>query len=288
MLISKNKESCPSIEELQKLNKSCILLLERLFVQAEQNASYIIYILDMDPCSIGTAMNWECHRTAHTHHKDLLRFQYRYEIDQQLIKLRTGILADIETFCLHYLKYLIDKFESFMRVCCDPFEMHKSTRKRSLRTISIALTREASSIGLTLIPGKKLCPTCRGKILRVLQEPDECHSHLQSDEDKVDNDIVGLDKSFSTEEERGKLSDCLTTIGLSPLKIHSQLSCSKIQQGKRKIDAAITTLKEKVSKSLDVPLHRLEPREETVMHDTIKKAEEFDHLMLSLKEKLLP
>jgi len=59
-----------------------------------------------------------------------------------------------------------------MRVCCDPFEMHKSTRKGSLQTISIGLTREASSIGLTLIPGKKLCPTCRGKILSVLQEPD--------------------------------------------------------------------------------------------------------------------
>ena len=82
------------------------------------------------------------------------------------------------------------------------------------------------------------------------------------------------------------MSDCLSKIGLSPLKFHSQPSCSKIQQRKRRIDAAIATIKEKVSKSLDVPLHRLEPREETVMHDTIKKAEEFDHLMLSWKEKI--
>ena len=204
-------------------------------------------------------------------------------MDQQLIKLRTGILADIETVCLHHLKYLIGKFESFMRVCCDPFEMHKSTRKRSLQTISIKLTREASSIGLTLIPGKKLCPTCRGKISSVLQEPDECHLPLQSDEDKVDNEIAGLEKSVSTEEERSRLSDCLSTIGLSPLKFHSQSSCSKIQQGNRRVGAAIAAVQEKVSKSLDVPLHR--GREETVMHNTIKNAEEFDNLMLSLKEK---
>jgi len=81
------------------------------------------------------------------------------------------------------------------------------------------------------------------------------------------------------------LSDCLSTSGLSPLRFHFQSSCSRIQQGKRKIGAAIATSEEKVSKSLDVPLHRLEPREEALMHDTIKKAEEFDHLMLSLKEK---
>ena len=35
---------------------------------------------------------------------------------------------------------------------------------------------------------------------------------------------------------------------------------------------------------MDIPLHRLEPKEEPVMHDTIKKAKEFDHFMLSLKE----
>ena len=127
----------------------------------------------------------------------------------------------------------------------------------------------ASSIGLLLIPGTKLCLKCRGKISRVLQEPDESLSPLQSDEDKVDNDIAGLDKSVSTEEERGRLSDCLSTIGSSPLKFHSQSSCSKIQQGKRKIGTAIATIKEKVSKSLDISLHRLEPKEETVMHNTI-------------------
>ena len=189
----------------------------------------------MDPCFIGTAINWECHKTARTHHKDLLRLQDLDEIDQQLFKLWTGILADIENVCLHHLKYLIDKFESFMRVCCDLFEMHKSTRKGSLRTISIALTREASSTGLTLIPGKELCPTHKGKVYSVLQEPDECHLPLQSDEDKVDDDIAGFFESVSTEEERGRLSDCLSTIGLSPLKFHSQPSCTKIQQGKRKI-----------------------------------------------------
>ena len=74
----------------------------------------------MDPCSIGTAMNWECHKTSQTYHNDLLRFQDLDEMDQQLIKLQNGILADIETVCLHHLKYLIDKFEPFMRVCCDP------------------------------------------------------------------------------------------------------------------------------------------------------------------------
>jgi len=37
---------------------------------------------------------------------------------------------------------------------------------------------------------------------------------------------------------------------------------------------------------LDIPLHRRELWEEAAMNDTIKKAEEFDHLMLSLKEKI--
>ena len=51
---------------------------------------------------------------------------------------------------------------------------------------------------------------------------DECHSPLQSDEDKVDNDFAGLENSVSTERERDRLSVCLSIVGFSPLKFHSQ------------------------------------------------------------------
>jgi len=57
-------------------------------------------------------LSGHAHKTAHNHHKDLLRFQDLDEMDQQLIKLWTVILADIESVYLHNLKHLIDKFES--------------------------------------------------------------------------------------------------------------------------------------------------------------------------------
>jgi len=70
-----------------------------------------------------------------------------------------------------------------------------------------------------------------------------------SEESGTDEDISALDSSISTEEERQMVTDCFSTIGLFPLKSHSQPIPCKITAGKHKISDAVSLIKVKVAQT---------------------------------------
>ncbi len=118
----------------------------------------------------------------------------------------------------------------------------------------------AKEIQIDLIPGQKLCPACRGKLYNDWKDREEISEVNEVEEGvNVDEEMNILESSFSTEESRQNLSTCFTSIGVSPMKLRSLPSSSKIIQGKRKIETAVTSMTEKVAKVLSVPVEKVRP-----------------------------
>jgi len=101
------------------------------------------------------------------------------------------------------------------------------------------LAEAGARISLKLLPGQKLCPTCKQKLRVSLENPKESGP---------EEDISALDNSLSMEEEHQTVTNCFSTIGLSPLKSHSQCMACKITAGKCKISDAVSSIKDKVAK----------------------------------------
>ena len=74
-----------------------------------------------------------------------------------------------------------------------------------------------------------------------------------------DEDIFQIEHCVSLEESKLELSDCFASIGISPIKAHSQPSTSKSKTGKRKLEIAFASVTEKVARALDVPVETVQP-----------------------------
>ena len=80
---------------------------------------------------------------------------------KEILKLRTGC-PEVSYVCeSHWLKFF-ELYSAKQMFCTDPFAIHKKKVTKSLRVITIDLTRRHR--GLQLIPGRKLCRTCRSKV----------------------------------------------------------------------------------------------------------------------------
>lgn len=83
----------------------------------------------MDPCSVGIAKDWECHKRSHTSQTGLIEFADLEESQQELVVLRSGVTSEVKTLCHHHKQFLLVKYEAFERVCCDPYRTHEKSRK---------------------------------------------------------------------------------------------------------------------------------------------------------------
>ena len=82
--------------------------------------------------------------------------------EKETLQLRSGCDASVHSVCqYHWHKY----FEIYIykqRICLDPFGKHKKIVTKGLRVITLEVARLHHE--LNLIPGKKLCPTCRREV----------------------------------------------------------------------------------------------------------------------------
>ena len=62
------------------------------------------------------------------------------------------------------------------RICLDPFGKHKKIVTKGLRVITLEVVRLHHE--LNLIPGKKLCPTCRRKVSKHHNVPAVASQHM--------------------------------------------------------------------------------------------------------------
>ncbi|KAK3929167.1 ARL14 effector protein [Frankliniella fusca] len=91
--------------------------------------------------------------------------------DRRLVKLRTGGLKIKDSICSYHFKRFVHSYSSHEKYCCNFFNKHpKQTKvKATSDPISLALRGKGKAIGLSLIPGKKLCVTCRKHLFSLFR-----------------------------------------------------------------------------------------------------------------------
>nr|XP_047123679.1 ARL14 effector protein-like [Hydra vulgaris] len=121
---------------------------------------------------------------------------------------------------------LVVRYEGNQKSCCNPFLSHQK------------VCREAETIGLNLIPGKKLCPTCRSKVMTCLSKS------ISENKNDEDFDIVN-ERSIQNKKE--SIDTHFASAGVSPIKVKGLHKSGKIREGKRKLTALTTSIKKKGS-----------------------------------------
>ena len=126
----------------------------------------------------------------------------------KILSLRTWIvdLTD-KTICFHHKQTYLARYSHFQKKCCDPFAKHKKRLKSGLREITLDASTDAQLLGISLVPGQKLCPTCRTELTK--QTKDHCEQTAQRPdiEENADGDI---EFDFARDRTRESLDSSLS------------------------------------------------------------------------------
>jgi len=239
---------------------------------------------EFQPCYIGSEKGESCHKTSLTKSIGFKEILDLDDSERELLLLRSGCKFIKGSICHHHFYFYLVRYESFQRVCCNPFQNHKRPVKSSLRSISMSLRNQCATIPLELVPGQKICRNCRKAISKLLMSGE---SEDSLEDTTADKDILALEQSYSEETNRSDLSVCFSSLGMSPIKVHSLPDATKLKTGKRKLETAITALAGKVAKSLYVPETALEPVEmQEEQNEALEKAAAFDQMMVAIQQKV--
>eukprot|EP00112_Aurelia_sp_Birch-Aquarium-sp1_P009178 Seg2032.2 transcript_id=Seg2032.2/GoldUCD/mRNA.D3Y31 product="hypothetical protein" protein_id=Seg2032.2/GoldUCD/D3Y31 len=104
------------------------------------------------------------------------------------------------------------------------------------------------SLGINVVPGYMLCPSCGVKINEIKVNPME--ADLSSDEG--DQLSMEIEHEISVSSSKDSVNATLTELDLSPFKLHGLAGSSKVSHGKRKLKQANEALSRKVAVALDV------------------------------------
>ena len=129
----------------------------------------------------------------------------------------------------------------------------------NLRSISLELTRRSEKHCINLVPGQKLCSKCQARISSLSKEKnDQIEENYEGEAMPSDEDVSEIEKSFAREQDRSQLEECFSTMGMSSIKSGSLPSSSKVSVGKRKLEAAVSSMKTKIARSLDIPPEKID------------------------------
>ena len=256
----------------------------------------------LEKCSIGNHLEEECHLTVHTRLTGQKSFSDLTAEQVKLISTRTGISNSPDhEICLHHEQSILTRYSQYQRSCCNPFNKHQKPVKGSLREVSLDTAEDCNTINISLIPGKKICPARRKELTSRLEaasnkrdeqcgdEPDS-HTEKESDEETM---------SYGSGEEttlRHDLDTSFEEVDLSPIKLHSVPSHSKVTLGKHKLqqfhdklNKLETTVQKRVAKVSGVLPENLEPSESSQpdnYNEIKEKADNLDRLVDLMKNKM--
>ena len=84
-------------------------------------------------------------------------------------------------------------------------------------------------------------------------------------------DVENIENEIILQESRCELSESFSAVGVSPLKVHALSKSMQISSTKRKLSSFVYEIKEKVSKTYDIPKESLE-EEHIIPSDLAKKS----------------
>ncbi|KAK3912458.1 ARL14 effector protein [Frankliniella fusca] len=95
--------------------------------------------------------------------------------DRRLIKLRTNGFKLKDSICTFHFKRYIESFVSHEKYCCNILKKHPDeTRvKATSDPLTLPLREKGKRLGLSIIPGKKLCMKCRIELFKLLRTGDD-------------------------------------------------------------------------------------------------------------------
>ena len=119
----------------------------------------------LDSCFIGTKVMQSCHWFVYTRKAGLKQGSSVDARQIKLISLRTGLDSVIDKIIyLHHEQTLLLKFSHSHRKCCNPFSKHMKKVKTDLQEIALEVWAGLQKLSISVIPGHKMCPTCRTEL----------------------------------------------------------------------------------------------------------------------------
>lgn len=113
-------------------------------------------------CSIGLFKNEICSEEKFINCKDFS------DEDQITLNSRSG--TDVSFICSQHDKQYRIKYTSNQKSCADPFKLHDSIVRKSLRPVSLKLFEQCKIRLPSIIPGSKLCISCTKRVYSELPE----------------------------------------------------------------------------------------------------------------------
>ena len=206
------------------------------------------------------------------------------EIEQVLVSKRSGSSA--RYLCEKHRQEYLKLYEFNQRFCCDPFEKH---RKRAQPRFTITLEESRAMTSTHLIPGKKLCNSCkievRNRMSSEASDSADDGSTTSATSSNQDNDTTAANALIST------LNVLSPTSTISPIKTFQTNTQRKESTKKRKLSAIYEASNVILSTCLDVSStasNQTVPSTSTdSWNDTVKKAAEFDNIFEKMKSLCL-
>ncbi|CAH0550960.1 unnamed protein product [Brassicogethes aeneus] len=112
-------------------------------------------------CSVGVKHQVECSKEKHFKRRKAFN-----ENEIYLLERRTNC-PGFSNICRLHLKRYKYKYKFFEKICCNPFNAHKKKTK-GLWTVSKNCGLKCRESLPTVLEGKKLCATCKVKVLKVI------------------------------------------------------------------------------------------------------------------------
>ena len=241
--------------------------------------------MSLPNCSVGNLLNLECHKA--TFSKRIENHSIA-EHDRELLTWRTECnlnFTDDDIICAHHEKsFLSDKFSINERNCCDPLFVHKKPITNGLCKISLDFAKLMKECNIHLVPGKKICPTCKIGLKNRLDNYETC-AGKNVKEEVVTDDCEWADKSVLGLE----INVSLGNIGLSPVKFHSKPINSLKAEVKTKLVDAKERLRDcsnTISDLFQVDHSYFGSHEAETSSEIIEKAACFDRFLAQLKDKI--
>ncbi|MCH2405824.1 MAG: hypothetical protein MK200_06485 [Nitrosopumilus sp.] len=108
---------------------------------------------------------------------------------------------------------------------------------------------------ITLIPGKKLCASCRKELLQLNSTEDSSESETI---DEHENDFEM--HTYNDDTEFTDINNTLCMIGCSPVTSHSKAKSTRISAAKRKVEQVKEKIEGGVAKKLNLSTDELNPK----------------------------
>ena len=153
--------------------------------------------------------------------------------EQELLSLRCCISINADsTICeKHKLTYL-KLFEVKQRKCCNPFRRHKKNITSGLTVVTLEETKYMKLEGHHIVPGTKLCKTCKTHINE---------KNKDNDSSEIDDN---LDKDHCIDDSNRSIEEGIVRYGFSPIKKHARSINHRRSESKKKLIKAQDNLKQ--------------------------------------------